>query len=632
MLVAVASRSQATADAFGAEFDIPHRHGSYEALLADPEVDAVYISTPHPLHAEWAIKAAEAGKHILCEKPLTLNHAQAMAVIEAARDNDVFLMEAFMYRCHPQTQRLTELVRDAIGRVRLIRADFSFRARFDAGHRLFNNALGGGGILDVGGYPVSLARLIAGAVRGQAYADPVTLNASGTLNAITGVDEYAVATLDFGDGLLAQVASGVSLSLPNRVEVFGDEGLIRVDQPWVPVVEGGQTEIVIERAGGREVITVDAPNNLYAYEADEVAAHLAARQAPAMSWADSLGNARTLDRWRTAIGLTYAQEQADAPEMRRPLTRTRRPALPPMAYGQIAGLGKPVSRLMIGSDSFETLTHGSVMLDEFVACGGNAIDTAYIYIGGQGERVVGQWLRNRGVREQVVILAKGAHTPYCTPEDLDRQFTISLERMQLEAADLYCLHRDNPDVPVGEFVDVLNEHVRAGRLRVFGGSNWSAERIDAANAYAAQHGLQGFGLVSNQFSLARMVEPPWDGCISASTPEMRAWLAERQLPLLAWSSQARGFFLPHVSPDYRGDPELARCWFAPDNFHRRRRAQALAERHGVSMLNIALAYVLAQPFLTFPLIGPRSLHELRTSLPALSVTLSADDVVYLDGQ
>jgi aryl-alcohol dehydrogenase-like predicted oxidoreductase len=179
---------------------------------------------------------------------------------------------------------------------------------------------------------------------------------------------------------------------------------------------------------------------------------------------------------------------------------------------------------------------------------------------------------------------------------------------------------------------VLNQQVRAGRLRAFGGSNWSAARVDSANAYAAQHGLQGFGLLSNQFSLARMVEPPWDGCISASTPEMQAWLRDRRVALLAWSSQARGFFLPQVTPDYRADPELARCWFAPDNFHRRRRAQTLAERQGVSMLNIALAYVLAQPFPTFALIGPRSLHELRTSLPALRVTLTADDLVFLAGK
>src|SRR5438552_868601 len=113
-LVAVGSRSQASADNFGVEFNVPRRHASYDALLADKNVHAVYIATPHPLHAEWSIKAAEAGKHILCEKPMSINHAEAMVVLEAAHRNDVFFMEAYMYRCHPQTQKLVELVREKI--------------------------------------------------------------------------------------------------------------------------------------------------------------------------------------------------------------------------------------------------------------------------------------------------------------------------------------------------------------------------------------------------------------------------------------------------------------------------------------------------------------------------------------
>src|SRR5262245_34718066 len=111
-LLAVASRQQAPADAFARDFGITRAHGTYQALLDDKDVDAVYISTPHPFHAEWAICAARAKKHILCEKPIAMNHAEAMAIIEAARENGVFLMEAFMYRCHPQTQKLMELLRD----------------------------------------------------------------------------------------------------------------------------------------------------------------------------------------------------------------------------------------------------------------------------------------------------------------------------------------------------------------------------------------------------------------------------------------------------------------------------------------------------------------------------------------
>lgn len=145
-LVAVGSRSAETARLFGTEFGLPadRCHGTYEALLADPEVDAVYISTPHPNHAQWAVKCAEAGKHILCEKPLAMNAAEASAIIDAARKHGVFLMEAFMYRCHPQTARIVELVRSgALGSVRMIQATFSVHRETDSRSRLFDPALRG---------------------------------------------------------------------------------------------------------------------------------------------------------------------------------------------------------------------------------------------------------------------------------------------------------------------------------------------------------------------------------------------------------------------------------------------------------------------------------------------------------
>lgn len=635
-LVAVASRSQSSADQFGDEFDIPKRYAGYEALLADPDVDAVYIATPHPLHAEWAIKAAEAGKHILCEKPLALNYPQAQAVIEAAREHDVFLMEAFMYRCHPQTARLVELIRQGvIGDVRMIQAAFGFHARVGPEHRLLSNALGGGAILDVGCYPVSMARLIAGAALGRDFANPVKVFGAGKLNPTTGVDEYAVGTLEFEGGIVAQIATGVMLDMRNVVHIFGAEGDILLTSPWVPVPHGGVTDIIVQRRGEpKRIVEVECDEWLYAIEADTVARNIDRRQAPspAMSWDDSLGNMHTLDRWRQAIGLTYDQEQPDAPEMK--LTVSRRPLARRsnhrMSYGRIAGVDKPISRLVLGVDNQENIAYASVMLDAFFEHGGNAFDTAFVYGNGKHEALLGQWIRNRGIREEVVILDKGAHTPFCTPEDMNRQFAISLERLQTDYVDIYMLHRDNPQVPVGEFVEALNEHYRAGRMRAFGGSNWTIERIEAANAYAAAHGLQGFSAISNNFSLARMVEPPWEGCLSASTPEFRAWLTRAQMPLLPWSSQARGFFLDDTAPDFKADPERVRCWFSDDNFERLRRARELAKKYGVLPINIALAYVLHQPFPTFPLIGPRTLYELRTSLPALDVTLTPDEVKWLN--
>ena len=307
-LAAIGSRSQESARRFAAEFPAAC-HGSYEALLADPCVDAVYISTPHPMHAEWAIKAAKAGKHILCEKPLAMNHAEALAVVEAARRNDVFLMEAFMYRCHPQTTKLVELVRaKTIGEVRLIQATFSFACQYDLGSRLLNHALGGGGILDVGCYCASMARLIAGVVAGTDFEDPVEVHAAGHIGAESRVDEYAIALLKFPSDMLAQLSAGVQLDLGSQVRIHGTDGAIFVTSPWMASPGAGLANIVVARQGVQEEMLIQADRSIYAIEADTVAEFIEQRQGPMMSWADSLGNMKTLDRWRAAIGLVYDHE------------------------------------------------------------------------------------------------------------------------------------------------------------------------------------------------------------------------------------------------------------------------------------------------------------------------------------
>ena len=317
-LVAVGSRSQESAMRFGREFGLPPAacHAAYEALLADPEVQAVYISTPHPGHAEWVIRCAEAGKHILCEKPLTINHGEAVAVVEAARRHDVFLMEAFMYRCHPQTERLVQLIREgAIGKVRMVQATFSFRASDHAKSRLLDPELGGGGILDVGCYPVSMSRLVAGATAGKPFADPLKLVAAGRLGD-TGVDDYTAAVAVFPGGMMAQLAAGVRVAQENVVRIYGEDGQIFLPTPWAPSRDGGTSKMILRRPGKPEeeiiIETVgEARAYLYTIEADHVAAHLAKRQSPAMSWADTLGNMQTLDSWREAIGLTYPFEKPE---------------------------------------------------------------------------------------------------------------------------------------------------------------------------------------------------------------------------------------------------------------------------------------------------------------------------------
>mgnify|MGYP002630398846 CR=1 FL=1 len=628
-LVAVGSRSQESADRFAGQFPGIRAHASYAALLADPEVQAVYLATPHPEHPEWAIAAAEAGKHILCEKPLALNAADAMVVIEAARRHGVTLMEAFMYRCHPRTACIAELVRSGkIGRVRLIRAHFSFAAKVNLESRIFSNTLGGGGILDIGCYAVSVARLVAGAAVGKPYLDPESVSGEGVL-CETGVDEMASATLKFPEGILAQVSCGVTLRKPADLEICGEKGILTVPDFWNPP---GAIHLHLFENDRKEVIETDPNSHKYALEADVFSRAISDPKELVVSGADTLGNMRTLDRWRAAVGVTYEAERDEAPERRRPLSQR---ALQPGRWAEIPtsripGLDKPVSRLVLGIDNQDNLAQLAAMADDFVERGGTAFDTAHIYGGGRMESVLGQWLKNRGLREAVVLTLKGAHTPYCTPQDLRQQFDESLERLQTDHADIYMLHRDNPDVPVGEFVDVLDELRAAGRIRLVGGSNWSLDRLTEANAYAAKNGREPFRIVSNNLSLARMVDPIWPGCVSAKGTAWREWFLHHEAALFAWSSQARGYFAPNRLSGTVTDTELLRCWDAEDNRERCRRATEFAAERGVSPLNVALAYVLSQPFPTFALIGPRTLDETRTALAGLDLHLTSGEMAWLD--
>ncbi len=311
-LFAVASRNLANAQAFGKEFNVPCRYSSYEALIADPKVQVVYIALPHVLHAEWAIRAANAGKHILCEKPLAINYAEALSIVDAASRNDIFMMEAFMYRCHPQTTKLIELLRaKVIGDVRVIQATFSFQADFDLTNRALSIELGGGSILDVGCYPISMARLIAGVDLGREYADPIEVYGVANIGELSGIDEWSVCCLKFPRDILAQVSAGVFLKQENVVRIFGSDGNIFIPSPWVPGGrEPGITKIFVRRGTEtvvQEIIT-ETNLSLYAMEADMVATSINQRQSPVMKWEDSLGNMKTMDRWRQIAGVSYPSD------------------------------------------------------------------------------------------------------------------------------------------------------------------------------------------------------------------------------------------------------------------------------------------------------------------------------------
>ncbi|RMH10590.1 MAG: oxidoreductase, partial [Gammaproteobacteria bacterium] len=534
----------------------------------------------------------------------------------------------------PQTARLIELLKEkTIGEIKLIRASFGFAASLNPDSRLFKNELGGGAIMDVGCYPVSMARLIAGAVDGRPFLNPVSVRANG-VKVQTGVDGTAAAVLKFENDIVAELTTSIQVSLDNQVVVIGTEGRIVVPDPWMTSrIEPRDGLIEVHAQGRVQKINIPANRTSFSYEADVFATTVFKDQqeaeSPAMTWDDTLGNLKVLDRWREAVGIIYANETPEAQQDKtvagRSLARRQNHT---MRYLRVEGVDKDISQMLMGCDNQRTFAHAAVMFDDWFERGGNAFDTAHIYGGGLQERLLGQWINARGVRNEVVILSKGGHTPFCYPEAIAKELQESLDRLQTDHVDLYILHRDNPDIPVGEFVDLLHEQRMAGRIGVFGGSNWSIDRIREANEYARQHGKHGFSVLSNNLSLAEMVRPVWTGCLHVSDPESRAWLTKNQFPNFAWSSQARGYFLPE-SLRMRLGTDNFQCWDSPENRARRERAEQLADQLGVSPINIAAAYVLNQPFPSFALIGPRSIEETISSLRAMDIKLTSDQIEWL---
>ncbi|WP_128656458.1 aldo/keto reductase [Paenibacillus sp. 598K] len=301
----------------------------------------------------------------------------------------------------------------------------------------------------------------------------------------------------------------------------------------------------------------------------------------------------------------------------------------------IPGLHNSVSNLIMGSDYFtpETYELARTNLDAYVAIGGNTIDTAFIYCGGKSEQALGMWVEERGNRKDINIWTKGGHPNRdgnrVNKQAIDEELTISLERLRTDYVDLYALHRDDPAVPVGEVLEILNSHVEAGRILAFGASNWTWERILEANRYAAEHGLRGFEFNSPNLSLAKANEPYWRDAISVD----EALLAEHErtkLPLFSWSSQARGFFTGRYTPEDRSDADTVRVFYNDDNWERYRRAEKLAADKGVTTIQIALAYVLNQPFPTAALIGPRNEAEMRSCGEATEIELTTEEIQWLD--
>lgn len=308
-------------------------------------------------------------------------------------------------------------------------------------------------------------------------------------------------------------------------------------------------------------------------------------------------------------------------------------------YGRIAGVERPVSRIFLGTANIPQNTDANAWLSSILETGVNALDTARAY--GDAETVIGRWFAQCGTRDKVVLLSKCCH-PFLTVRRVNvramkKDLARSLEALQTDHIDVYLLHRDDPQIPVGEVVEAFNELRAAGYIRAFGGSNWAAARLEAANEYAYKRGLTPFAVSSPSFGLAAGC--PWRDCLSISGRSGEAerdWYRETRLPVLAFSALGRGLFSGRVRSSDRAtarkymDGAARRGYATPDNFERLRRCEELAEAKGATVPQVALAWSFRQGLELFAVINTSNAKRMEDNAAALSLELTERECRYLD--
>ena len=632
-LSAVASRSSKNLNYFSDKYGVD-TYDSYDALLNDSTIDAVYIGTPHSSHFDLSLKTLRSGKHLLCEKPMTMNSTEAMILLNESRKLNLFFMEAFMYRCHPLTHQMLELVKQEFTNQEvLIESSFGFTADVDEKHRLKNPELGGGSILDIGCYPLSMVRLIAGNLLEKSFADPLTISASGELTTAK-IDLNAKAELEFSPKIKASIKSAINKEYENSLKISSGDKQIFVKEPWhCGQFQGQKAEIKILENNKEKVIEVTDGIGLFTREIDEASSCIKERRIESsfMPHADSLSNSIWLDKWLNEIKVIYPANTINTSSLRNSVFSKPSEDLKSI---RIPELDKEISPIVFGCDNQINEIHAFAMFDYYYSKGGKVFDTAYIYNYGLSDKYLGDWINSRKL-EDVVVLGKGAHTPDCFPDKIRPQIEESLSRGNLDKLDIYCLHRDNLDVPVSEFIDALNECRKDGLIDVLGASNWELARFKSANDYANEHDIAGFKVLSNNFSLARMIEPVWPGCFSCDDAYLK-YLKDNNIHLFPWSSQARGFFVNQVefaANEHFANPtneEEKRVWHDELNLIRRDRAIELAKEKSCQPIQIALSYVVNLEISAYPLVGPRNFFELDSCIEATNIQLSKQELRYLE--
>ena len=630
-LKSVFGRSKSKVEAFAKK----HKIIPFNDLdnFLDSDLDAVYVATPHDSHFNYSLKCIRQNLHVLCEKPLTINSSESMILINEAQKRSVFLMEAFMYRCHPQTLKILELIeKHFLNKEVKMQSSFGFSVTVSKEHRLRNPNLAGGAILDVGCYPLSMVRLISGRLKNLPFADPLEISVEGVLDE-TGVDARSTAVIRFSDNVSAEIKTAIQEEYENNLIVEADNLRLEVSDPWhCGQFNEGKSSIKFSNKGKEEIFEITDEVGLFTREIDEAAKCIKKNkfESSLMTHKDTLGNILWLEKWYSELGIKFPSN-----EIKNSSIKGLHFNFKSNNHHKLFSIsGKLAPRIVFGCDNQISELHAFCMFEHFYQQGGRIFDTAYIYNNGLSDGYLGSWINERNLKDEIVVLGKGAHTPDCDPKNIKPQLEESLSRMNLDRLDIYCLHRDNPEIPVEEFIDELNKLQSSGLFTLFGASNWTIERFRKANEYASKNNKEGFKVLSNNFSLATMNEPVWPGCVSCDEDYLE-YLVSNNIFLFPWSSQARGFFVQQeLFPKFihGANPTLneqVRVWHSEDNLNRRKRCFELAKKLECTSIELALAYVMNRNENIFPLIGPRNLFESESCMQATRINLTQEQIHFL---
>ena len=434
-------------------------------------------------------------------------------------------------------------------------------------------------------------------------------------------------------------STGTTLTLASTMDVAGvcegdvsgaQKSTFRIKVAQVSNYGKSSIFISIPDAGKKEISCLDE-FGLFAREIEHASNCILEKKIESdfITHAETQSNMFWLDQWREKITIECPKSSLkNSPIYSSHFFKMKIPILKETTLPKI---NKISSRLALGCDNQTSDLHAFTMFDHFFGSGGRIFDTAYIYNNGKGDKYLGDWINSRGVANDVIVIGKAAHTPQCEPQFIRPQLIESLDRLKLSKIDIFCLHRDNKDVPVDEFVHALSEIRDEGLIDVLGASNWELDRFSEARNIALKNKIEPFSVLSNNFSLAEMIEPVWPGCVGVNK-EFLEYLIKEKILLFPWSSQARGFFIKkkeQISNNHFSNPTLdeeMRVWHYEKNLKRRDKCFELAEKRGLEPIQIALAYVLHQSDLIFPLIGPRTLVETNSSIEASKVELTAKEL------